>query len=238
MSPAQTRSTFDERCAAMRESQEAQRRKSQEEKSAAGKKRQKKRAIETIYADIPDGIRATALSLVKKGCTKCFGGVVLTYNGSKKHICGCVYRAVTRKVLKRYHDIADNPYSFNKCQFERSINGHFVAGYKNLEFSADVCLIAKRSLDAKDYFIFRSHMLDGNLWYNVAGKVGIDRGNFFHSVYRIEEVLGKIFLELKPYPLYPLGRYFHATRVYANQIGRRSSKGGAIYGTDLELRED
>jgi hypothetical protein len=37
----------------------------------------------------------------------------------------------------------------------------------------------------------------------------MDRGNFFHSVYRIEQKLGRMFRELKPYPLFPLDDYFH-----------------------------
>ena len=37
----------------------------------------------------------------------------------------------------------------------------------------------------------------------------MDRGNFFHAVYRVEQKLGKVFRELKPYALYPLDEYFH-----------------------------
>jgi hypothetical protein len=39
--------------------------------------------------------------------------------------------------------------------------------------------------------------------------LGIDRGNFFHAVYRIEQKLGRIFRELTPYPLFPVDDYFH-----------------------------
>ena len=37
----------------------------------------------------------------------------------------------------------------------------------------------------------------------------MDRGNFFHAVYRIEQKLGRIFRELEPYPLFPVDDYFH-----------------------------
>jgi hypothetical protein len=37
----------------------------------------------------------------------------------------------------------------------------------------------------------------------------MDRGNFFHAVYRIEQKLGKVFRELEPYPLFPLSDYFN-----------------------------
>jgi hypothetical protein len=36
----------------------------------------------------------------------------------------------------------------------------------------------------------------------------MDRGNFFHALYDIEEKLGRVYAELKPYPLYPLRDYF------------------------------
>jgi hypothetical protein len=37
----------------------------------------------------------------------------------------------------------------------------------------------------------------------------MDRGNFFHSVYRIEQKLGRGFRELEPYALFPLDEYFN-----------------------------
>ncbi|MCC6342243.1 MAG: hypothetical protein IT166_08595 [Bryobacterales bacterium] len=39
----------------------------------------------------------------------------------------------------------------------------------------------------------------------------MDRGNFFHAVYRIEQTLGRTFRELRPYALFPLDEYFGAT---------------------------
>jgi hypothetical protein len=37
----------------------------------------------------------------------------------------------------------------------------------------------------------------------------MDRGNFFHAVYRIEQKLGRVFRELEPYALFPVNEYFH-----------------------------
>jgi hypothetical protein len=39
----------------------------------------------------------------------------------------------------------------------------------------------------------------------------MDRGSFFHEVYRIEQKLGRIYRELEPYALYPLDEYFGGT---------------------------
>jgi hypothetical protein len=36
----------------------------------------------------------------------------------------------------------------------------------------------------------------------------MDRGTFFHSIYRIEQRLGRVFAELQPYALYPVSEYF------------------------------
>jgi hypothetical protein len=41
----------------------------------------------------------------------------------------------------------------------------------------------------------------------------MDRGDFFHIVYKIEARLGKAFREQEPYGLFPLDEYFYgATR--------------------------
>jgi len=49
-------------------------------------------------------------------------------------------------------------------------------------------------------------------WRLCTRRLGMDRGNFFHMVYRIEQKLGRAFRELKPYALYPLDEYFHGPR--------------------------
>ena len=39
----------------------------------------------------------------------------------------------------------------------------------------------------------------------------MDRGEFFHEVYRIQQKLGRAFRELEPYGLWPLPEYFSGT---------------------------
>jgi hypothetical protein len=36
----------------------------------------------------------------------------------------------------------------------------------------------------------------------------MERGDFFHAVYRIQRKLGRIYRELAPYALFPLDEYF------------------------------
>ena len=37
----------------------------------------------------------------------------------------------------------------------------------------------------------------------------MDRGTFFHTIYRIQQKLGREFADLQPYALYPPSEYFH-----------------------------
>ena len=39
----------------------------------------------------------------------------------------------------------------------------------------------------------------------------MERGDFFHEVYRIQRKLGRIYRELTPYSLFPLDEYFGGT---------------------------
>jgi hypothetical protein len=79
---------------------------------------------------------------------------------------------------------------------------------KDEEFIADFCLVSRRVLDEFEYRIFKLHYLLGADWRLCCGKLGMDRGSFFHEVYRIQQRLGRVFRELQPYGLYPLDEYF------------------------------
>ncbi|MEO8098413.1 MAG: hypothetical protein ABI811_11990 [Acidobacteriota bacterium] len=82
-------------------------------------------------------------------------------------------------------------------------------GRKDEEYIADFTLIAKRILIPEEHRLFRFHFLLGADWKLCSRQMGLDRGNVFHAVYRIEQKLGRVFRELQPYPLFPLDDYFH-----------------------------
>jgi hypothetical protein len=86
-----------------------------------------------------------------------------------------------------------------------------VWGRKDEEYAADFCLVSRRVLDEEEYRIFRYHFLLGADWRLCCRKLGIDRGTFFHSVYRIQQRLGRVYRELAPYGLYPIEDYFQGT---------------------------
>lgn len=81
-------------------------------------------------------------------------------------------------------------------------------GRKTEEYMADFCLVSKRYLDEFEYKVFRFHFLLGADWKLCCRQMHIDRGTFFHAVYRIEQRLGRVFRELEPYSLFPLDEYF------------------------------
>ena len=76
---------------------------------------------------------------------------------------------------------------------------------------ADFCLVARRVLDDDDHRLFRYYFLLGADWQLCARRINMDRGNFFHAIYRVERLLGRAFSELQPYALYPLDEYFGGT---------------------------
>lgn len=55
--------------------------------------------------------------------------------------------------------------------------------------------------------VFRYSFLLGTDWKRCDRQMKIDRGLFFHTVYRVEETLGRAFVETEPYALYPLDEY-------------------------------
>lgn len=69
-------------------------------------------------------------------------------------------------------------------------------------------LTAKRELDEFEWKLFRLHFIDGGDWHACCRLLRVDRGTFFHAVYRIESQMGRIFCELFPYPLFPTHDYF------------------------------
>ncbi|MBI2688765.1 MAG: hypothetical protein HYX27_20885 [Acidobacteria bacterium] len=86
-------------------------------------------------------------------------------------------------------------------------------GRKDEEYIADFLLMARRVLDEAEYRIFRFHYLMGADWRLCTLKLKMDRGDFFHWLYRIEARLGREFREQEPYGLFPLDEYFYgATR--------------------------
>ena len=155
--------------------------------------------------------RSETLALAMHACTQCHGsGLRIGRNGAIGP-CNCVLRSIFRICYERFVRCATQERHLSRVSVEphlgRSRPGTW--GRKDEEYIADFCLVTRRTLEEAEHRLFRYHFLLGADWNLCARKLGLDRGNFFHAVYRIEKKLGKVFRELRPYPLFPLDEYFH-----------------------------
>jgi hypothetical protein len=154
--------------------------------------------------------RSSVLGLAKVSCCSCHGYGLRVIHKRKEIPCQCVYRAIFRACFNRFRDCAANAAhaSTVSLEFCRGKEGRRTYSRKKEEYIADFCLVSRRVLDEQDYRLFRFHFLLGADWKLCCWRLHMDRGNFFHAVYRIEQQLGRTFAELEPYALYPLDEYF------------------------------
>jgi hypothetical protein len=172
--------------------------------------------------------RSETLALAMHNCTHCHGSGLRLSKKATVSPCNCVLRAIFRVCWDRFARCVTQERHLSKVSLEphagRQRPGTW--GRKDEEYIADFCLTARRTLDDSEHQLFRYHFLLGADWRLCARKLGIDRGTFFHAVYRIEQRLGRVFRELQPYPLFPLDEYFHGpsrigpARVIAVSDGR------------------
>ena len=64
---------------------------------------------------------------------------------------------------------------------------------KDEEYVVDFTKITQRTLTPAQYRLFRYHFILGADYRLCCSRLNIDRGTFFHAVYRIEQKLGKAF---------------------------------------------
>lgn len=153
--------------------------------------------------------RSETLALAMHNCAQCHGaGVRLARK--KPEPCNCVLRAIFRICYDRLMRCITQPRHMSRVSIEPACGRARPStwGRKNEEYIADFVLVAKRTLDEVEWKLFRYHFLLGADWKLCARQLRIDRGNFFHAIYRIEQKLGRTFRELEPYALYPLDEYF------------------------------
>lgn len=154
--------------------------------------------------------RTKTIALAPVSCSYCHGyGMRLARNG-KEVPCHCVFRAIFRACYNRFREcVAKGPHtSAVTIEFCRGAEGHRTYSRKREEFMADFCLISRRVLDEPEHKIFRFHFLLRADWKLCCERFHIDRGIFFHYVYRIQQKLGRAFAEIEPYALFPLDEYF------------------------------
>ncbi|HUB83990.1 MAG TPA: hypothetical protein VMB03_34580 [Bryobacteraceae bacterium] len=127
-----------------------------------------------------------------------------------------MFRAIFRVCYRRFRECIalgahTNPVTWERCG---GPTGYRAYSRKREEYMADFCLVSKRTLEEIENRVFRLHFLLGADWRLCCRRLGLDRGTYFHVIYRIENRLGRVFAELVPYPLYPVAEYFNGTDRY------------------------
>lgn len=154
--------------------------------------------------------RSETVALALDNCTHCHGIGLRVGNGGKINPCNCVLRSIFRACYARFRQYANREkFGILSPDPAPGRDGGNMWGRKEEEYVADFCLVSRRYLNESEYKIFKYYFLLRADWKLCCRKLNIDRGKFFHAVYRIEQKLGRIFRELEPYPLYPLEEYFH-----------------------------
>ena len=155
--------------------------------------------------------RSETLALAAPGCNLCLGVGLRIGRSTSVNPCNCVLRAIFRACFEHFRDCMSREKFVSKVTLDplpgKDCRGAW--GRKDEEFSADFCLVSKRTLTESEYRIFRYHFLLGADWKLCCQKLQVDRGTFFHGVYRLEQKLGRAFRELEPYSLFPITDYFH-----------------------------
>lgn len=157
--------------------------------------------------------RSETLALAKQSCAACLGtGSRLGKQGTISP-CNCVLRSIFRACYGRFRHCAEKEKYLSRVCLERLPGGQrrFVWGRKDEEYIADFVLVSRRTLSEPEYRVFKFHFLLGADWRLCCRRLNVDRGSFFHTIYRIEQKLGRTFRELEPYSLFPLDEYFGET---------------------------
>lgn len=159
--------------------------------------------------------RSETLALASNTCTTCHGLGMRTGRRGSSTPCHCVLRAIFRACYNRFRTCVNKEKHMTRVSLEHTGSGgarRYTWGRKDEEYIADFTLVSRRTLTDDEYKIFKYHFLLGADWNLCCRKMKMDRGSFFHAVYRIQQKLGKVFRELQPYGLYPLDEYFGAAR--------------------------
>jgi hypothetical protein len=167
--------------------------------------------------------RSTTIGLARPACTSCHGrGLRPLFNGTEAP-CNCVFRAIFRTCYRRFRECAVLAEHISSVSLDycRGREGSRVYSRKREEFVADFLLVTRRVLSEADYKFFTHHFLLGADWRLCGRQLHMERGDFFHQLYRVEERLGRVFAELTPYPLYPVDQYFSG-------YTRRDDGGGSL----------
>lgn len=161
--------------------------------------------------------QSDTLALAAVNCAHCNGsGLINTHKGGE-YPCKCALRAIFRACYARFVECSTKEKHLCHVRLDRSPSGGKMTwGRKDEEYAADFFLVTKRTLTAAEWQIFSWHYLLGADYSLCCRRLKLDQGTYFHAVYRIQQKLGKMYRELKPYALFPLDEYFSGHQETAN----------------------
>ena len=158
-------------------------------------------------------------------CLKCHGSGSRISCGKVKP-CLCTLRKIFRQMISRYHQIQQHPQlgALRYGVLQRGKALYF--SRPEMEFCADLELLARRLLDRFHFTVFRICALEGGDWSQAALALRSNRGRIFHAVYRVEAAIGRAARELRPHRLFPLDEYFHGACTTSPASTIRVDRGG------------
>ena len=155
--------------------------------------------------------RSEVLALAMAKCTTCGGyGMRPSRNGTET-ACNCVLRGIFRVCFQRFKTSLQRKESIGRPNLQHTSSPHGKLSWarKDEEFAADFLLVAKRTLSESEHKLFKYYYLLGADWRLCCRQLKMEKGIFFHHLYRVTAKLGRTFAELEPYALYPVHEYFY-----------------------------
>jgi hypothetical protein len=162
------------------------------------------------------------IGLASASCVFCRGsGLAKTRVFGKNKVCLCVYRAIFRACLIRYHRERKIDRRSIICEVGHGAPNHTIPG---AEYVADFVAVAERVLLPLDREIFRLYCLEELEYLDVIAALAdrrlLTKGDLFHLIYALMAKVGRVFVTLRPHRLFPLDEYFSCTTT-ATRIGYR-----------------
>ena len=155
--------------------------------------------------------RADVLGLARTDCATCHGrGWFFSTPG---YACHCVTRAIFRQLMAEWRKVKDAEHlaQFRVEQIGQRGGKTCRRGswsMKRPEFVADLEILARRVLSLDEWLVWRAYHCSGAPYTWCCERFGLNKGVFFHLVYRIESRVGRAARELRPYALFPIADYY------------------------------
>ena len=184
--------------------------------------------------------RSETLTLAMPQCTQCRGSGLRLARKGVLTPCNCVLRCIFRICYDRFVKCVTQERHVSRISLEPHAGRQRpnTWGRKDEEFIADFSLVSRRTLSEEEYRLFRYHFLLGADWKLCTRKLGIDRGNFFHSVYRIEQKLGRTVPGAGALSAVSAGRLFSRTIAHGSCLQRGCASGGRAASPLASYRQD